>query len=43
MASFVADDWFISRTKADLIKDNNVNFKDFAVLADNWLKEILWP
>ncbi len=28
---------------ADLRQDNAINFKDFAVLADSWLEEILWP
>jgi len=28
---------------ADLHQDNVINFKDFAVLADSWLEEILWP
>ncbi len=28
---------------ADLHQDNVINFKDFAVLADSWLEELLWP
>jgi len=28
---------------ADLQRDNVINFKDFAKLADSWLEEILWP
>jgi len=28
---------------ADLHQDNVINFKDFAVLADSWLEQILWP
>ncbi len=28
---------------ADLHADGVVNFKDFAVLADSWLEELLWP
>jgi len=28
---------------ADLRQDNVINFKDFAVLADSWLEEKLWP
>jgi hypothetical protein len=28
---------------ADLRQDNVINFKDFAVLADSWLEQILWP
>jgi hypothetical protein len=28
---------------ADLNADNRVNLKDYAILADAWLEEILWP
>ena len=40
--------WLAGRTStfsipADLRQDNVINFKDFAVLADSWLEEILWP
>jgi hypothetical protein len=28
---------------ADLNVDNVIDFKDFAVLADSWLEELLWP
>jgi hypothetical protein len=40
--------WLAGRTStfsipADLHQDNVINFKDFAVLADSWLEEILWP
>ncbi len=28
---------------ADLRQDNVINFKDFAVLADSWLEQLLWP
>ena len=27
----------------DLHDDEKINFKDFAVLADTWLDEQLWP
>ncbi len=30
-------------SQADLNADDQINFKDFAILADNWLKEQLWP
>lgn len=30
-------------TEADLFTDNEINFKDFAVLARNWLIKQLWP
>ncbi|MCJ7693114.1 MAG: LamG domain-containing protein, partial [Sedimentisphaerales bacterium] len=29
--------------RADANKDDMVNFPDFAVIADNWLTEVLWP
>jgi hypothetical protein len=40
--------WLAGRTAtfsaaADLHQDGKINFKDFAVLADSWLEEILWP
>jgi hypothetical protein len=28
---------------ADLRQDGKIDFKDFAVLADSWLEELLWP
>jgi hypothetical protein len=28
---------------ADMHQDGVINFKDFAVLADSWLQELLWP
>lgn len=28
---------------ADLNSDNRIDFKDFAILADNWLENQLWP
>jgi len=39
----MAEEWLTSGTKADLVEDNNVNFKDYAVLMDGWLDEKLWP
>ena len=27
----------------DIYDDNTINFKDYDILADNWLKEIFWP
>jgi hypothetical protein len=40
--------WLAGRTSpfsiaADLNVDNVINFKDFAILADSWLDEVLWP
>jgi hypothetical protein len=28
---------------ADLHPDDRINFIDFAILADNWLENQLWP
>ena len=30
-------------TPADLHPDDQINFIDFAILADNWLEEQFWP
>jgi hypothetical protein len=40
--------WLAGRTlpfsiPADLYQDDVIDFKDFAVLADSWLEELLWP
>jgi hypothetical protein len=32
-----------SKLAADLHEDGVVDFKDFAVLVDSWLEEVLWP
>ena len=29
--------------RADADNDDKVNFKDFAIMADNWLQEAFWP
>ena len=29
--------------RADVDDDDTVNFMDYATVADNWLKEVLWP
>ncbi|UCC22219.1 MAG: LamG domain-containing protein, partial [Planctomycetota bacterium] len=29
--------------RADADNDDKVNFKDFGIMADNWLQEALWP
>jgi len=41
----MARDWLASGSElaADLNTDNTVNFKDCAVLADQWLEEQIWP
>jgi hypothetical protein len=31
------------RQAADLDGDNQINFRDFAILAGSWLDEQLWP
>ncbi len=33
----------LSPMSADLNEDKRVDFKDYAVLADSWLDEQLWP
>ncbi len=38
IAFLAGSDW-----RLDLYEDQKVNFKDFAVLADGWLEEQLWP
>ena len=39
----MASEWLTAGVLADLIDDDNVNLRDFALLADDWLKEFLWP
>jgi hypothetical protein len=41
----MADDWLESAAglAADLNADSTVDFKDYTVLADQWLDELLWP
>jgi hypothetical protein len=41
----IAQQWLASGSnlEADANSDNNVNFMDYAVLADVWLQEVLWP
>ncbi len=29
--------------RTDANDDDKVNFKDYSIMANNWLKEILWP
>jgi hypothetical protein len=38
-------DWLANdpALEADLNVDSTVDFKDYAVLADQWLDEQLWP
>ncbi len=35
--------WVTAGPEADIFADNIVNFKDYCLLADNWLAEQLWP
>lgn len=37
------DEWLTSGTKADLVEDYNVNFKDYTVLMEYWLEDLRWP
>jgi hypothetical protein len=40
----LADEWLLTGCcRSDLIKDYAVDFRDFAVLANMWLEEQLWP
>jgi hypothetical protein len=41
----MASEWLSSGTElpADLDTDNGVDFKDYALLAEDWLNELLWP
>jgi hypothetical protein len=39
----MADEWLTAGVMADLVDDNNVDFRDFTLLADDWLKEFTWP
>jgi hypothetical protein len=34
---------YLARSPVDLNQDNKVNFKDYAILAEAWLDEQLWP
>ena len=38
-----AEVFYLAEPAVDLNNDNKVNFGDFAVLADAWLDELLWP
>jgi hypothetical protein len=41
----MAEQWLTSGSnlEADVYYDNNVNLKDYTILADTWLEELLWP
>jgi hypothetical protein len=39
----VADEWLTLGADADLVHDNIVNFKDYAIIAHQWLEKQLWP
>ncbi|HBG27985.1 MAG: hypothetical protein A2Y10_17310 [Planctomycetes bacterium GWF2_41_51] len=42
----LADNWLSPlpvNSEIDLNDDNNINFKDFALFASDWLDEALWP
>ncbi len=41
----MANEWLVDANdlQADLNLDNEVNFMDYAGLADTWLDELLWP
>ena len=39
----MSEEWLTEGVFADLYDDDNVDFTDFAILADGWLDEELWP
>lgn len=39
----MSEEWLSSGIEADIVDDDNVNFLDYGLLADNWLTELLWP
>ncbi|MHC4365402.1 MAG: hypothetical protein ACYSTJ_08045, partial [Planctomycetota bacterium] len=39
----ISEEWLSSGIEADIVDDDNVNFLDYGLLADNWLAELLWP
>jgi hypothetical protein len=39
----ILEEWLSSGIEADIVDDDNVNFLDYGLLADNWLAEDLWP
>jgi len=39
----MSEEWLTEGVFADLYDDDNVDFTDFAILADSWLEEQLWP
>jgi hypothetical protein len=38
-----AQEWLTAGADADLVDDNIVNFKDYAIIAQRWLEKQLWP
>jgi hypothetical protein len=38
-----AEVFYLAEPAVDLNNDNKLNFADFAILADAWLDELLWP
>ncbi len=41
----LTNNWLLlpANPNIDLYKDNAINFKDYAVLANKWLQTALWP
>jgi hypothetical protein len=39
----LAQEWLTAGTQADLVADGQVNFRDYAIVADMWLEARLWP
>lgn len=38
----MSDEWLTIGIEADLVDDDNVDFKDYAIMAAHWLEEQLW-
>jgi hypothetical protein len=35
--------YLAGKPRIDINNDGTVDFRDYAILADKWLEEILWP
>jgi hypothetical protein len=36
-------EYLAGTTMIDINKDGSIDFKDYALMADVWLEELLWP
>jgi hypothetical protein len=39
----LADNWLLANPNIDLYKDGTIDLRDYATLANEWLKVLLWP